>query len=140
MQVIEIIIPPGLPGDFFCPMSGEPAVDENGSLAISCVAYIPPLAFHDAIIACPEFLSYWEDVLEHADIDLLRDNVTGESINKFLETYESPENQMLIAFRLVTTTIEPRMAPEFSEPIYTLAFFYVVNFQCDLQKDFDHGF
>jgi hypothetical protein len=52
MEVIKINIPPGLPGDFFCPLSGEPAMSDSGMLAVSCVAYIPPLAFHDAIVGC----------------------------------------------------------------------------------------
>jgi hypothetical protein len=139
MEVIEIHIPPGLPGDFYCPLSGEPAVDENGVLAVSCVAYIPPLAFHDAIIACPLFESYWEGILENADMDVLQGNLTGEFIQGFLEAYEWPTNQKLIGFRVETTTLRPRVTPEFAEPIYTLPFFYIINFQCDLSEGVDRG-
>lgn len=139
MEVIEIQIPPGLEGDFFCPLSGDPAVDENGVLAVSCVAYIPPLAFHDAIIACPHFDTYWEGILENADMDALQGNIMGEYIQGFLEAYEGPVNQKLIGFRVVTTTLVPRVTPEFAEPIYTLPFFYVINFLCDLSEATGRG-
>jgi hypothetical protein len=139
MEVIEINIPPGLPDDFFCPLSGEPAMSDAGLLAVSCVAYIPPLAFHDAVIGCQHFGSYWEGVLENADVDALQENFTGESIRGFLEAYDGPANQKLIGFRVATTTLHPRVTPEFAEPIYTLPFFYIINFWCDLSEDLGLG-
>jgi hypothetical protein len=133
MEVIEINIPPGLPDDFFCPLSGEPAITECGSLGRSCIAYIPPLAFHDAIIGCPHFAGFWEDILKDADMDALEGNISGEFIEGFLESYEGPEHQKLIGFKLVTTTLRPRVAPEFVDPIYTIPLFFVINFWAERQ-------
>lgn len=132
MELIEINIPPGLSGDFFCPLSGEVAVDEDGRLAVSCIAYIPPLAFADAIIGCPHFEEYWESILKDADMEVLQRNLSGEFILGFLEAYEGPPDQKLIGFRVETTTLHPRVTPEFLEPVYTLPFFYVINFGCTL--------
>ena len=84
MELVEIKIPAGLSGDFFCPLSGEPAVCESGFLAVSCIAYIPPLAFHDAIIGCPLFEDYWEQILAKEDIGKLREDLVGASIKKYL--------------------------------------------------------
>jgi hypothetical protein len=137
MEVIKINIPPGLPGDFFCPLSGEPAMSESGLLAVSCVAYIPPLAFHDAIVGCPHFGSYWEGVLNNADMHAIQQNLSGEIIQGFLEAYESPVHQKLIGFRVATTTLQPRVAPEFAKPIYTLPFFYIINFWCHLTEELE---
>ncbi len=55
---IEIQIPRGLPRDFFSHLFGASVADERGPLAVSSVAYIPPLALYDAIIGWPIFSSY----------------------------------------------------------------------------------
>lgn len=128
MEIIEIHMPPGSPGNFFCPLTGEPAVNPSGALSASCIAYIPPLAFADALIKCPHFKRHWKSMLKNADPLALQENITGEFIKDFLESYEGPQNQKLIGFAITTTTLQPRVAPEFSEPIFTLPFFYVVNF------------
>jgi hypothetical protein len=133
MEVIEINIPAGLPDRFFCPLSGEPAMTEFGSLAVSCIAYIPPLAFHDAIIGCPTFDNVWEDFLKTSDMHALQENISGEFIQEFLEAYDGPAHQKLIGFKVVSTSLRPLVAPEFEEPIYTIPLFYVINFWAALQ-------
>jgi hypothetical protein len=139
MELLEIKIPAGLSGDFFCPLSGEPAVSEDGFLAASCIGYIPPLAFHDAIISCPHFEDYWERILEREDITKLREDLAGESIKKYLLAYEAPAHQKLIGFRVETTSLVRLYAPEFSEPVYTVPFFYIINFWCDLSEQQEGG-
>lgn len=124
MEVMEIHIAPSVPDAFFCPLSGEPAVDEHGFLAVSCVASIPPLAFHHTMIGCPHLESYWAGVLENANIDVLHKNVTGESIQGFLEAHEGSENQNLIGFRVETTILPPRVlrrsqSPSTDCPVFT---------------------
>ena len=128
MEIIEINMPPGSPGNFFCPLTGEPAVNDSGALAASCIAYIPPLAFADALIECPQFKRHWIRMLKNTDRLSLQEDIAGEGIKDFLESYEEPQNQKLIGFAITTTTLQPRVAPEFSEPIFKLPFFYVVNF------------
>ena len=133
MEVIEINIPPEKPDVFFCPLSGEPAITECGALAVSCLAYIPPLAFHEAIIGCSTFENDWEDFLKDADTDALEENITGEFIQGFLEAYDGPAHQKLIGFKVNITTVRPMVAPEFAEPIYTIAVFYIINFWAEIQ-------
>jgi hypothetical protein len=134
MEIIDIILPVGDDGNFFCPLSGAPAISEDGELGESCIAYIPPAAFADAYMSCARLAEFWEETLRDVDRDALEGNVTGELIKDILEHYEEPQNQKLIGFRVMTTTLHPIYAPEFLDPIHTIAVFYVVNFWCRVAK------
>jgi hypothetical protein len=86
-----------------------------------------------AIVACPHFRGDSEGVLKNTDVQALQQNLSEEIIQGFLEAYESPVHQRLIGFRVATTTLQPRVTPEFAEPIHTLPSFYMINFCSELQ-------
>lgn len=130
MQIIDIILPAGGSDDFFCPFSGVPAMSEEGLLGESCIAYIPPPVFAEAIISCPRFESFWDSISEGLDRESLEENVSGEQVRDLLVDYKVPQGQMLVGFKVESTTLYPRNAPEFAEKIYTLPVFYVLDFWC----------
>jgi hypothetical protein len=137
MEIIDINSPPGDSGDFYCPFTGELQMDDVGATGPSCVAYIPPPAFADARIACRHFEKFWDKLLgevpEETREQLVND-LDGDLIKGYLENYSGHPSQKLIGFRIKTTTIECRVAPEFDEPIHTLPFFYIVDFWCKSRK------
>jgi hypothetical protein len=137
MEIIDINLPPGDKGDFYCPFTGELQMDDSGVTGPSCVAYIPPPAFADASIACSHFEKFWDNLLSETPEEMwekVLGDLDGELIKGYLENYSGHPSQKLIGFRIKTTTLECRVAPEFDEPIHTLPFFYVVDFWCKSRK------
>jgi hypothetical protein len=132
MEIIDVVFPKGLAGDFYCPLTGVPALTEDGELGLSCIGYIPPLAFHDAIIKCPHFDEYWERTLLASNRVAIEEDLSGALVQEILEAYDSPKSQKLMGFRIETTSNTPRVAPEFDAPIHTVAAFYIIDFWCDL--------
>ena len=133
MEIIDIDLSPGDSGNFYCPFTGELQMDDVGVTGPSCVAYIPPPSFADARIACPHFERFWNKLLSEASEETrekLLNDLDGKLVKRYLKQYRGQPSQKLIGFRLKTTTLECRVAPEFDEPIHTLPFFYVVDFWC----------
>lgn len=137
MEIIDIDLPPGDDGDFFCPFTGELQMDDVGVSGPSCVAYIPPPVFAEARIACPHFQVFWDNLLNEAPEEMreqVLSDLEGDVLLEYLGEYKGQPSQKLIGFRVKTTTLERRLAPEFERPIYTLAVFYVVDFWCKSRK------
>jgi hypothetical protein len=131
MEIINIDLPPGDNGAFFCPFTGELQMDESGISGPSCVAYIPPPVFADAVIACRHFQEFWDKLLGDITEEMweqVLDDLEGEILTEYLKAYDGVSTQKLIGFRVKTTSTEPRVTPEFDHPVHTLSFFYVVDF------------
>jgi len=137
MEIIDIDLPPGDSGDFYCPFTGELQMDDVGVTGPSCVAYIPPPAFADARIACPHFEKFWDNLRSEAPEEMWEQvlgDLEGDILLEYLEEYNGLTSQKLIGFRVKTTSTVRLNAPEFDCPIYTIACFYVVDFWCKSRK------
>jgi hypothetical protein len=137
MEIIDINLPPGDAGDFFCPFTGQLQMDNSGVSSPSCVAYIPPPVFAEARITCPHFEKFWDNLLNEAPAEMweqVLSDLYGDILLEYLIEYEGLPSQKLIGFRVKTTSTVRLNAPEFDCPIYTIACFYVVDFWCKSQK------